>query len=118
MKNSVQSGSIVNVPAPAAVVAGQLLRVGMLAGVALTDAANGAAVNIQVGTVVDVTKTGTQAWTVGQAIYGVGTTTLIATNVATIGNIFLGVAMAAVGAGAGETVGRVRLNGSSPALLV
>lgn len=117
MKTFVQDGDILNVLAPATVVSGQLLRVGLLAGVALQDAASGAAVNILVDGVVDVTKAGSQAWTVGQAIYGVGTTTLVATTATTTGNILLGVAVAAVGSGAGETVGRIRLNGAAPAAL-
>jgi predicted RecA/RadA family phage recombinase len=117
MKTFVQDGEILTVTAPAAVVAGQMLRVGVLAGVAITDAANATPVNIATRGVFDVTKTGSQAWTVGQAIYGVGTTTLVATTATTTGNIFLGVAVAAVGSGAGETIGRIRLNGAAPAAL-
>lgn len=117
MKNFVQPGDILNVTAPANVAAGQLCRVGVLAGVAIDTALSGAPVNIATQGVYDVTKTGTQAWTVGQAIYGVGTTTLVATTATTSGNILLGVAVAAVGAGAGETIGRIRLNGAAPAAL-
>lgn len=117
MRNFVQPGSIVGILAPATVVAGQMCRVGQLAGVCVTDAASGAPVNIATEGVFDVTKTGSQAWTVGASIYGVGTTTLVATTATTTGNIFLGVAVAAVGSGAGETVGRIRLNGSAPAIL-
>jgi predicted RecA/RadA family phage recombinase len=117
MKNFVQPGDIVTVAAPANVVAGQLFRVGLLAGVAVTDALNTAPVNMAIDGVFDVTKAGSQAWTVGQAIYGVGTTTLVATTATTTGNILLGVAAAAVGSGAGETIGRIILNGSAPATL-
>lgn len=117
MKTFVQEGEILSVLAPANVVAGQMLRVGLLAGVALNDALSGAPVNIATEGVYDVTKAGSQAWTVGAAIYGVGTTTLVATTATTTGNILLGVAVAAVGSGAGETVGRIRLNGTAPAAL-
>lgn len=117
MKNDVQTGAQLSVTAPAAVVSGQMLRVGLLAGVAVHDAANGAPVEIVTQGVFDVTKAGSQAWTVGAAIYGVGTTTLVATTATTTGNILLGVAVAAVGSGAGETIGRIRLNGSAPAAL-
>jgi predicted RecA/RadA family phage recombinase len=117
MKIYVQPGETISVLAPAAVVAGQLVRVGLLAGVAVAAAANGAPMELATEGVYDVTKTGSQAWTVGQAIYGVGTTTLVATSATTAGNIFLGVAVAAVGSGAGETVGRIRLNGAAPAAL-
>jgi predicted RecA/RadA family phage recombinase len=117
MRNFVQPGSIVGITAPANVVSGQLVRVGLLAGVAVSDALSGQPVEIATEGVFDVTKAGSQAWTVGAAIYGTGTTTLVATTATTSGNILLGVAVAAVGSGAGETVGRIRLNGAAPAAL-
>jgi predicted RecA/RadA family phage recombinase len=117
MKNFVQPGKTVTVLAPAALASGQLFRVGLLAGVACAAAQSGAEVEMETDGVFDVTKAGSQAWTVGQAIYGVGTTTLVATTATTSGNIYLGVAVAAVGSGAGETTGRIRLNGSAPAAL-
>jgi predicted RecA/RadA family phage recombinase len=117
MKTFIQPGDTVTVAAPANVTAGQLCRVGLLAGVAVTSASSGQPVEILTNGVVDVTKAGSQAWTVGAAIYGVGTTTLVATTATTSGNILLGTAVAAVGSGAGETTGRIRLNGSAPAAL-
>lgn len=117
MKNFIQPGDVVPVTAPAALAAGQLFRVGLMAGVAVNAAASGAPAEMRVNGVVEVTKAGSQAWTVGAVIYGVGTTTLVATTATTTGNILLGVAVAAVGSGAGETVGRIRLNGSAPAAL-
>ena len=117
MKTFIQPGDTVTITAPANVAAGQLVRVGVLAGVAVTTALSGQPVEILTNGVVDVTKVGSQAWTVGAAIYGTGTNTLTATTATTAGNILLGVAVAAVGAGAGETTGRIRLNGSAPAAL-
>lgn len=117
MKNFVQPGDVVTITAPANVAAGQLVRVGQLAGVAVSAALSGQPVEIATSGIFDVTKAASQAWTVGAAIYGVGTTTLVATTATTTGNIFLGVAVTAVGAGAGETIGRIRLNGSLPATL-
>jgi predicted RecA/RadA family phage recombinase len=117
MKNFVQPGDIVTVLAPATVASGQMCRVGLIAGVATHAAASGAPLELATRGVFDVTKAGSQAWTVGAAIYGVGTTTLVATTATTTGNILLGTAVAAVGSGAGETVGRIRLNGSAPAAL-
>ena len=117
MKNFVQPGETVSVLAPAVLASGQMFRVGLLAGVASAAAASGADVEMCTTGVFDVPKAGSQAWTVGQLIYGVGTTTLVATTATTTGNILLGVAVAAVGSGAGETVGRIRLNGSAPAAL-
>ena len=117
MKNYVQPGDVITVAAPANLVSGQLFRVGLLPMVATAAALSGANVEGATGGVFDVTKTGSQAWTVGQVIYGVGTTTLVATTATTTGNILLGVAVAAVGSGAGETIGRIRLNGAAPAAL-
>ena len=51
-----------------------------------------------------------QAWTAGAKVYWDNTTKLV-TNVAS-GNTLVGVAALAVGSGADETIGRVRLNGS------
>ena len=51
-----------------------------------------------------------QAWTAGAKVYW-DNTAKRATNVAS-GNTLIGVAVLAVGAGADEVVGRVRLNGS------
>ena len=118
MKNYVQPGDTVSVTAPAALASGQLFKVGVLVGVAAAAADNGAPVEMVTEGVFEVTKTGSQAWTVGAAIYGVGTTTLVATTATTSGNILIGTAVAAVGSGAGETIGRVRLNGSAPAAVV
>lgn len=108
MRNYVQPGAVITVPAPAAVVSGAGVLIGSLFGVAGHDAAIGAQVDLHVDGVFDIAKVGSQAWTVGALIYWTGTA---ATNVAST-NKLIGVAVAAVGAGAGETIGRVRLNGA------
>lgn len=108
MKNYVQPGDRVGVPAPANVASGAGVLVGSLFGVANAAALAGEEVQISVEGVFDLPKVGTQAWTVGQLVYWTGTA---ATNVAST-NRLIGVAVAAVGAGAGETIGRVRLNGA------
>jgi predicted RecA/RadA family phage recombinase len=108
MRNFVQDGDTVVVQAPYAVTAGQGLRRGLIFGVAIGDAAINTDVPINLVGVYDLTKIGSQAWTVGALIYWDDTnrrTTTVAT-----GNILIGVAVAAVGAGADETIGRVRLN--------
>jgi len=56
MKNYVQDGNTVTVPAPANVVAGQGVLVGDLFGVAMHDAASGALVEIRVTGVVTLRK--------------------------------------------------------------
>ena len=58
----------------------------------------------------DLKKVGSQAWAAGDKIYWDNTakeTTKTATS-----NTLVGVAIEAVGSGAGETIGRVRLNAS------
>lgn len=108
MKNFVQTGDVISVPAPANVTAGGGVLVGSLFGVAVNTALAAAPVEIAVTGIVDIVKTGSQAWTVGQLVYWSGSA---ATNVAST-NKLIGVAVVAVGSGAGETIGRVRLNGA------
>jgi predicted RecA/RadA family phage recombinase len=107
MKNYVQPGDVITVPAPATVTAGAGVLVGSLFGIAVTDAASGAPVNICVNGVVDAVKATGQAWTVGQLVYWSGTNV---TNVAST-NKLIGCAVQAQASG--DTVGRVRLNGAA-----
>lgn len=67
-------------------------------------------VETQLTGVVDMAKAASQAWTVGAKVYW-DNTAKVATITAT-GNVLIGAAMLAVGNTAGETIGRVRLNGS------
>ena len=60
--------------------------------------------------VVDLAKVASQAWTAGAKVYWDNTAKRV-TNVAS-GNTLVGVAVLAVGSGAEEVIGRVRLNGS------
>ncbi len=110
MKNYVQPGDVVTVTAPAAVVAGAGVLIGSLFGIAVNSAASAADLELAVTGVVNATKVGSQAWTEGQLIYWSGTAL---TNVAST-NKLVGCAVKPVpGAGAGETTGRVRLNGAA-----
>ena len=59
----------------------------------------------------DLPKTASQAWTVGHLIYWDVATSRVTNVVAT--NKLVGVAVLAVGAGAGEMTGRVRLTAAS-----
>jgi predicted RecA/RadA family phage recombinase len=111
MKNFQHIGDVMTVTAPAVVVSGGPVSVGVLFGVAMSDAASGAAVEIQTRGVFTLAKTSAQAWTVGQAIYYIPSTGLC-TTATTTGNLFIGVA-AAVAANPSST-GSVRLNGAAP----
>jgi len=110
MKNYVQPGNTIPLTAPYDVASGDGLVVGAIFGVASGDAVNGQPVEAVLVGVFDLKKAASQAWTVGDKIYW-DNTNKETTSVAT-GNTLIGVAIDAVGNGAGETVGRVRLNGS------
>ncbi len=87
-ENYVQPGNTITRTAPYAAASGEGLLVGVF----------------------DLTKAGSQAWTVGSKIYWDDTnkrTTTVSTD-----NAAIGVATEAVASGAGDTVRRVRLNGS------
>ncbi|WP_299364982.1 DUF2190 family protein [uncultured Paracoccus sp.] len=110
MKNYVQPGNTITLTAPYVVASGDGLLVGSIFGVAAGDAASGATVEAALNGVFDFTKIGSQAWTVGAKIYWDDTNkrcTTVATD-----NTLIGVAVEAVAGGAGDTIGRVRLNGS------
>lgn len=110
MKNYVQPGGTLTLTAPYAVTSGNGLLVGSIFGVAAGDAASGATVEAALTGVFDLTKIGSQAWTVGAKVYWDDTNkrcTTVATD-----NTLIGVAVEAVASGAGDTIGRVRLNGT------
>ena len=110
MKNFVQPGNTVTLTAPYAVASGDGLLVGSIFGVAVGTAALSENVETALTGVFDLTKIGSQAWTAGVKIYW-DDTNKRTTNVAT-SNTLIGVATEAVACGAGDTIGRVRLNGA------
>lgn len=85
--------------------------IGSLFGIAENAAAIGEPLVLAVNGIFDLTKTASRAWTVGQLIYWDVATSRVTNVVAT--NKLVGVAVLAVGAGAGEIVGRVRLTAAS-----
>lgn len=115
MKTYIQPGDAITLTAPAAITAGTPINNGVLAGVAITDAADGALVECATVGVFQLAKTSAQAWTVGQAIYLIPTTRLV-TTATTAGNLLIGTAVA-VAANPSPT-GLVRLNGSAPAAVL
>lgn len=110
MKNYVQPGNTITLTAPYAVLSGEGLLVGSIFGIAAGAAASGEPVEAALVGVFDLTKVGSQAWSVGAKVYW-DDTNKRTTNVAT-SNTLIGVAVEAVAGGAGDTIGRVRLNGS------
>ena len=110
MKNYVQPGKTITLAAPYAVAAGDGLLVGAIFGAATAAAGNGEAVEAVLVGVFDLKKTASQAWAVGDKIYW-DNTAKEATKTLT-GNTLIGAALEAVGNGATETIGRVRLSGS------
>jgi len=107
----VQPGDIVTLAAPYQRNKGEGALIGALFGVATSDVANGAAGEFMTTGVHSLVKAASQAWTVGALIYW-DNTNKNCTNVST-SNTRIGAAMVAVGSGAGETIGVVRLNGIS-----
>ena len=110
MKNYVQPGNTVTLTAPYVVTSGDGLLVGSIFGIAAGDAAISEPVETALVGVFDITKVGSQAWTVGARVYWDDTnkrTTSVATS-----NTLIGVATETVAGGAGDTIGRVRLNAS------
>jgi predicted RecA/RadA family phage recombinase len=110
MRNYIQPGHAITLAAPYDIASGDGLLVGAIFGIATHDALSSAEIEAQLTGVVEITKVASQAWTAGAKVYW-DNTARRATNVAS-GNTLIGVAVLAVGAGAEETVGRVRLNAS------
>jgi predicted RecA/RadA family phage recombinase len=95
-----------------AIAAGDVVEMGRILGIAVNDiAATTGTGPVQVKGIVKVTKTASQAWTQGQAIYcDAGTFTSTAS-----GNFFAGVAACVAESGASLTTGYVLLNATGPA---
>lgn len=113
MKNFIMDGDRMTVAAPYDRLSGQGAKVGQLFGVAVADALSGATVVLKTKGVFDLTKAASQAWSVGALVYWDNTNKRCTTSAS--GNLLIGCAAAAVGSGAGETIGRVRLNGVASA---
>ncbi|WP_406736747.1 DUF2190 family protein [Thioclava sp. GXIMD4215] len=106
-KNFIQSGDVITVAAPAAVVSGGVVIAGEIVGIAQGDAASGAAVDLACGGVWELSKVASDDVALGDAIYwaaGSDLATVTATD-----NAKLGVAVAAAAASTGTV--RVRLSG-------
>lgn len=114
MKNYIQAGDNVTVPAPSGgTVSGGLYKVGAIVGVAATTEVAGDPVDLKTRGVFDLKKTSAQAWAVGDPVF-MNTTTRDLTNVSATGLVLVGVATE-IAANPSAT-GACRLNGvSAPA---
>lgn len=108
MKNFVQTGEVITVTAPAAVVSGQGLLIGALFGVVCAAAAAGADAEMRTVGVFDLPAAAADVVAVGAKVYWDNA----AKNVTTVSasNTLIGVAVTAKSASV--TVIRVRLNGT------
>lgn len=107
MKNFVQPGANLTLAAPYAVTSGAGALIGSIFGVA-SEALDSAETGVfVVEGVFDLAKAASQAWTVGVKVYWDNTAKNCTTT--SSANTLIGVAVVAVGSGAGETTGRVRL---------
>lgn len=110
-KNFRKSGEVLTLTAPSGgVVSGMLYVIGALPVIALTTAAQGASFEAKTDGEWTLPKVGSQAWTEGAKINWDAGNSRCST-ATTTGFFPIGVATAAVGSGAGETSGAVRLNG-------
>lgn len=110
MRNFQQPGDVVTLTAPVGGVTGGLgYQIGQLFVVAAATVAAGLPFEGEPVGVFQLVKIGAQAWTVGALIYWDAGNSRCTTVAA--GNLLIGVCVEAVGNGAGETLGKVRLNG-------
>lgn len=108
MKNYIQPGRTLTLPAPYDVAAGDGFLVGSIFAVAAGSALSGADVEGVTDGVFDLKKASAQAWTVGAKIYWDNTAKNVTTT--STDNVLIGVAVAV--AANPTATGKVRLNGT------
>ena len=108
MKNYIQRGENITLPAPAAVVSGAPVLVGALFGIAAGDAAIGADLDLVTAGVFEMAKVSALAIAIGDKVYFDSSTGLVSKTAS--GNVLIGVATT-VAANPSGTV-QVRLNGT------
>lgn len=108
--NYIQPGGIIEITSAGAITAGAGVLLGSMFGIAVNGAAGaGEKVSLATEGVFTMPKAPSQAWTVGQLVYWDAGNSR-ATNVAST-HKQIGVAVAAVAGGAGDTTGTVKLIG-------
>jgi predicted RecA/RadA family phage recombinase len=105
MKNFIQPGRIITVPAPADITSGSGVLVGAIFGVSCTDAKSGDDIEIATEGVFELAKTSAQAWTVGAKVYWDDTAKAVTTTATS--NTLIGNAVEA--AANPSATGKVRL---------
>ena len=108
MKNYVQKGENLTIPAPYNVTSGGFLKSGLIMGVASGDALSGADVDVVTAGVFDLPKVSTDTFAIGAAVYWDNTAKLMTSTSSS--NFKCGVAVEAVGNPSGSVA--VRLNGT------
>lgn len=108
MKNFVQEGGTISVAAPYDLLSGNGALVGSLFGVAVKDAASGAAIDIVTRGVFNLTALSTDTGSVGTLVYWDDTNKRVTTTAS--GNTKIGLLVAAKSNG--DAYATVRLNGS------
>lgn len=108
MKNYVQPGVNLTVPAPAAVLGGDVVSLGSIVGVAAGDATEGAELDLVTEGVFELPKVAALAISIGDRVYFDSSTKLVSKTAS--GNTLLGVAVTV--AANPSAVVAVRLNGS------
>jgi predicted RecA/RadA family phage recombinase len=105
MKNYIQDGDTLTVTAPATVASGDFVQVGRIRGIAVTDAASGAQVELKTTGVFSIPKSGTEEFaSVGLPVYCVlsGNGVKTVTTASTTANVLVGINVATSGAVAGN----------------
>lgn len=108
MKNAVNNGATKTFTAGANIVSGQLVAVGILLGVAVTDVANGQQGTLQIEGVFDLPKASADNIADGAALTFDTATGNLTTAASTTGDV-VGAAVAVAAAGAGVTTIRAKL---------
>jgi len=93
MKNYIQPGVNLTVPAPAAVVSGQVVVIGALHGIAAADAASGEDFDLVTEGVFELAKVSTESFAVGDPVYYASATKLVTSTVGS--NTKIGLAVTA-----------------------
>ncbi|WKW52022.1 DUF2190 family protein [Rhodomicrobium lacus] len=93
MKNYIQPGVNLTIPAPADLLSGEVVVIGELVGIAATDAASGADLDIVTEGVFELPKVSANVFAVGDPVYYASATKLATSTVGT--NTLIGVAVTA-----------------------